>query len=335
VKQAAFEEQWAPRWQAFAAWLDRRALARPAPRASRSAEAAVFPDEEFPRRYREICAHLALAQDRQYASELIERLNGLALRGHHVLYGAEPGQWRAVLDFVAYGFPRLVRQEWRATLAAAALFFLPLLAITALVAARPEAAYYLVDPQGLARYQEMYSDTAQALGRRGAEGDIAMFAFYIAHNTSIGFQTFAGGILGGLGTIFFLLFNGIDIGAVGGYLTNVGLGHNFWSFVAGHSGPELLAIGISGAAGFRLAQALLAPGAHTRKQALAIAGPLAVRLMLGAAGMFVLAAFIEGFWSPHRWFPNGVKYAAGGSLWLLLIAYFLFAGRRSDKGRGA
>ena len=75
MKQAAFEDRFACRWNAFDAWLD---------------GSAGFSDEEFPQRYREICQHLALARDRQYGAELVERLNQLALRGHHVLYGAAP-----------------------------------------------------------------------------------------------------------------------------------------------------------------------------------------------------------------------------------------------------
>jgi uncharacterized membrane protein SpoIIM required for sporulation len=323
LKQALFEERFAPRWNAFSAWLSRHGHARARP----DPAAESFADEEFPERYRQICHHLALARDRHYAPDLIDRLNAMALRGQHLLYGARTVQMGAALDFIAYGFPRLVREEWRAMLASIALFFIPLLALTWLVAVNPDAAYYLLDPESLSRYQDMYSDAARVLGRRGAEQDITMFAFYVAHNTTIGFQTFAGGILFGLGTVFFLLSNGVQIGAVGGYLSGIGLGHNFWTFVAGHSAPELVAIGVSGAAGFRLAQALLAPGRYSRKQAMAVAGRRAVRLMLGAAGLFLMAAFIEGFWSPHRWFPDGAKYAAGVLLWTLLIAYLTLSGR--------
>ena len=317
MKQAAFEDRFSPRWDVFAAWLEAQ---------GRSGSSS-FPDEEFPQRYREICHHLALARDRQYGAEVVDRLNHLALYGHHILYGAEPGRLQGVVEFFGRGFPRLVREEWRATLAAMILFFVPLLGMTALVSVRPEAAYYIIDPRTLSSLQDMYSDSAQALGRRGADGDLAMFAFYIFNNVSIGFRTFAGGILAGVGTVVFLLLNGFHIGAIAGYLTELGLGHNFWSFVAGHSAPELLAIGISGAAGFRLAQALLSPGSRSRKQALVAAARHAVKLMMGAGALFLIAAFIEGFWSAHRWFPNGVKYAVGASLWALLIGYFFLAGR--------
>jgi high-affinity Fe2+/Pb2+ permease len=50
--------------------------------------------------------------------------------------------------------------------------------------------------------------------------------------------------------------------------------------------------------------------------------------MYGAALMFVVAAFIEGFWSPLTIFPASTKYAIGGVMWAFVIGYFLFAGRR-------
>jgi uncharacterized membrane protein SpoIIM required for sporulation len=143
----------------------------------------------------------------------------------------------------------------------------------------------------------------------------------------IGFQTFAGGLAFGVGSVWFLGANGVIIGAVAGYLTQVGYSETFWSFVSGHSSPELLAIVVSGAAGLRLGLALIAPGGLTRKSALMAAAKPAVRLMYGAAVMFGLAAFVEAFWSPITEVGFEVKVAVGLAGWVLAFAYFLFAGR--------
>jgi uncharacterized membrane protein SpoIIM required for sporulation len=114
---------------------------------------------------------------------------------------------------------------------------------------------------------------------------------------------------------------------VAAHLTNVGSGEPFWSFVSGHSAMELVAIALAGAAGLRLGAAVIAPGQRSRKAALVDAARIAVRLMIGAAAMFVIAAFIEGFWSPQRAVPATVKYAVGVTLWVLLIGYLVLAGR--------
>jgi uncharacterized membrane protein SpoIIM required for sporulation len=154
-----------------------------------------------------------------------------------------------------------------------------------------------------------------------------MFGFYIWNNVQIGFQTFAGGLAYGVGSLWFLASNGVVIGAVAGYLTQIGYSRSFWSFVAGHSPFELLAIVLSGAAGLRLGLALVAPGNLSRKAALVAAAKPAVRVMYGAALMFFIAAFIEAFWSPLTDVPYATKIAAGVAGWILLLSYFAFAGR--------
>ncbi|MCB1590355.1 MAG: stage II sporulation protein M, partial [Xanthomonadales bacterium] len=138
---------------------------------------------------------------------------------------------------------------------------------------------------------------------------------------------FAGGILAGLGSVFFLLFNGLYIGAILGHLTQVGLGPQIHSFIAGHSALELLAIVISGAAGLKLGQGLLFPGRRSRRLALLENARIALRLMLGAALMFFAAAAVEGYFSPMN-LPNPLpKYLVGALFWVLLLGYFLRAGR--------
>ena len=70
----------------------------------------------------------------------------------------------------------------------------------------------------------MYDPANRRLGMREADTHLAMFGFYIWNNVRIGFQTFAGGLLVGLGTVWFLASNGVMIGAVAGYLTQIGFG---------------------------------------------------------------------------------------------------------------
>jgi hypothetical protein len=85
MTQQSFEAQYAKRWDEFSAWLEssrgnrlRAPAERPAP----------LDPMEVPARYRELCQQLALARDRQYSADLIERLSRLALTGHQKLYGA-------------------------------------------------------------------------------------------------------------------------------------------------------------------------------------------------------------------------------------------------------
>jgi uncharacterized membrane protein SpoIIM required for sporulation len=314
VRQAAFEAAHAAEWEAFERFLEGE---KPPP----------FPTPELPARYRRVCQSLALAADRQYSPEIVDRLNRLALRGHGVLYRNRRRETQRVLDFVLGGFPALVRREWPLVTAAALLFFGPLAALIAVLQAYPEFVHHLLDPEQIAGFHQMYDPANPRLGMRPADTSLYMFGFYIWNNVRIGFQTFAGGLLAGVGSLWFLAANGVIIGAVAGYLTQVGFGPTFWSFVAGHSAPELLAIVLSGAAGLRLGMAIIAPGNASRRAALVAAARPAVRLMYGAALMFFLAAFIEAFWSPNTIVAFEVKIAVGLAMWAAFLLYFLLFGR--------
>ncbi|HKO89164.1 MAG TPA: stage II sporulation protein M [Burkholderiales bacterium] len=332
MKQAIFETRYAEDWNRFETWLQRREKSSRRKK-GKDAEAETANDTEIPQLYRRVCQHLALARDRHYSPDLVDRLNRLALRGHHVLYGVQPRSL-GVIDFLTRGFPRLIRAERKVVIAACLLFFGPLAGIVAVLQWHPEFIYYLADPAQLREYQSMYDPEAQKEEIRGADSNVQMFGLYIWNNIRIGFQTFATGLFFGVGSLLVLLFNAVMIGAVAGYLHSIGYGSTFWPFVSGHSAFELTAIAISAAAGFKLGGALIAPGALTRKMALVMASQTAVRLMYGAALMLLGAAFIEAFWSPHHGIPSWIKYSVGIGFWVLLALYFFFAGRKEASEHG-
>jgi uncharacterized membrane protein SpoIIM required for sporulation len=290
------------------------------------ADPLAIPTSELARRFRALCYDLALAEDRNYSSQLIDRLQHRVLVAHQTLYSAKRRIGQAVVDFLVGGFPAAVRREKRVVLVSAALFFVPLLTLLVLMQIFPESVYFLLSPQEITQFEQLYSPHLQSTGRP-ASMDWSMYSFYIANNVRIDFQCFAGGIAFGLGTVFYLIFNGMKIGAVAGYLTHLGFITSFWGFVAGHSSFELLGAVFSGAAGLKIGLAMVAPGRRTRAFALREAARRAIPLLYGAAAMTFVAAIIEAFWSPLTVIAPWIKYAAGIALWITLAAYFFLAGR--------
>ncbi len=181
--------------------------------------------------------------------------------------------------------------------------------------------------------ERMYDPDARRIGRfgeRDAGDDWMMFGFYIMNNIGIAFQTFASGLLLSLGSLFFLLFNGLMIGAVAGHLTRIGYSETFWSFVVGHGAFELTAIALAGAAGLKLGWALLAPGRLRRGQALRQAASQAIQLVAGVILFLLLAAFIEAFWSSKADLPDLVRFPLAAALWIATFWWLAMGGR----GRG-
>ncbi|OQX14759.1 MAG: hypothetical protein BWK73_08640 [Thiothrix lacustris] len=327
MKQEQFISQYQAQWEHMRTWLDYQQI----PKKQREHEALSEPTLDFPAAYRQLCHHLALAQSRMYSPLLIAQLNDLVTRGHHRLYTSRLHFAHRFFQFYLQDLPQLVRREWQALLLAGVLFFGSLLAMLIAIQVEPELVYSVMDGATVANMEDMYDpQRASRFGReREADSDVYMFGFYIKNNTGIGFQVFAGGLLYGLGSVFFLLFNGLYIGAAAGHLTQIGYVETFWGFVAGHSAFELTAIVLSGAAGFKLAAALIMPGRKSRALALRDNAQAAILIVYGAATLFIMAAFVEAFWSSQTWIPVLVKYAVGITLWLLVIGYFALLGREA------
>lgn len=325
MKQETFERHYTDRWDEFERWSEVLDGAR---------EADVAMDErreigrEFPARYRQVCHHLSLARARHYSFGLQQRLNRLALEGHRHLYRARTPVLASILRFVGAGFPRAFRRHGRFVLFSALLFILPGAAMSIAMTLDPDLIYSLVDPAQVASMESMYDPANRSLGReRQSDTDFAMFGYYIANNVGIGFRMFAGGLLFGLGSMFFLGFNGLFLAAIATHLTAAGFSSTFWPFVSGHSAFELTAIVIFGGAGLMMGMAGLAPGRKKRWHAIRDRARDALPLVYGGGGMLVLAAFVEAFWSSTTWPPVSFKYAVGGVLWVLTIVYFWLPGR--------
>jgi len=289
-------------------------------------------DEElvssFPGDYRRLCQHLAMAKSRRYAPGLVSRLNGLVQQGYEALYGQSLESKASILEFLVYGFPAALRANAKFLWIAGAVFVLPYVAIMIACIVNDQLIYSVMDSGNVRMMESMYDPSVDKLGReRQSDSDIQMFGFYIYNNIGIAFKCFATGVFLGLGSLFFLGFNGLHIGAVSGHLTALGYTETFYPFVIGHGSFELTAIVFSGAAGLMLGFSILAPGAHTRRRALQNAAKDAIKIMYGVFVMLLIAAFIEAFWSSSSSLPNVVKYTVGAALWVFVYYYCFFFAR--------
>jgi uncharacterized membrane protein SpoIIM required for sporulation len=144
------------------------------------------------------------------------------------------------------------------------------------------------------------------------------------NNISVTFMTFAGGVTGGLGTLWLLFENGLMMGVISTACAQQQMSLNLWSFVAAHGSLELPSIFIAGGAGLRLGWALVSPGVLRRSDALAVAGAEAIRLLLGTTPLLLVAGLLEAFLSPSS-APVMEKFAVGAALFSLLTFWLGFS----------
>jgi uncharacterized membrane protein SpoIIM required for sporulation len=305
-----FETTQAPRWGELEKLLG-------------SEDKAIEP-ERFLALYRICCEHLVLAQARGFPAHVIERLSTLTARAHQIVYRRSEFGIARVLRILTMTFPQTVRANKYYVLAAAALLVLPAIAIGAVIYYRPDLILSVVDSQTASQFEQMYGPGAKYIGHvRDAGDDWSMFGFYIMNNIGIAFQCYVTGILFGLGSVFYLFWNGISMGAIAGYVTALGYGTTFFSFVVTHSAFELTAIALCGAAGLRLGRSVLFPGRLARMVSMQNAARETSSIVFGSAVMLVIAAAFEAFWSSAAWVIPAAKYACAAACWILVLLFFM------------
>ncbi len=278
--------------------------------------------------YRSLCADLSRAQSLDLPTDVVSYLDDLAGRAHNQLYAGRGGGGLAGLfRLVLADFPRELRAHWPWFLAANLFFYGPFVlgGLAAFFDAR--FATSVLPEAMLAQMEEMYSSE---VGRENPGEDAAMAGFYVMNNVGIALRCFVTGAFAGLGSIFFLVYNGLVLGVVEGYLWRVGRGWNLLTFTAGHTPWELTGVVVAGTAGLRLGWSLVVTNGLTRAGSVRAAAPALYRLVVGTTFLLLVAALIEGFWSASPIVPGVVKVAFG-ALQVVVVVVWLVAGGR---GRG-
>jgi uncharacterized membrane protein SpoIIM required for sporulation len=274
--------------------------------------------------YRRAASDLAHAQTFYPDTDAHRFLNQLCGQAYAAIYQPPRERWAAVRGFFAREFPATLRAEGRFVAASAGLFVLGLLLGALVVLLEPRGAELLV-PEGVRSYVaqgRMWTDDLLSVAPPNA-----VASGIATNNLTVIIFTFASGILFGLGTVFTLVNNGVQIGAITALCAREGMGGQMLDFIAAHGPVELSIIVIAGGAGLMVGQALIDPGELPRGQALALRGRTAVKLVLGCAPFLAAIGAVEGFISPGSLFPPWLKGALGLTLGTLFWGYLLRAGK--------
>lgn len=278
---------------------------------------------EFGQLYRRATSDLAIAQRDFPGKDVTLYLNQLVGRAHPVVYRGEPLVWRRFLQLYRNGLPQLYREMFPFIAAAGLLLFVPAMIAYLALLYNPDGARYVLSPGAMEEIRngtQWWKDLNDA-NQIGA-------AVLMTNNLRVSFLAVAGGMVGGLLTLYVLVMNGIQLGAVLGLLQYYGHAAPLWEFVAAHGPLELSQITMAGGSGLLIGYALARPGLHSRRDAVAGAAQKAIRLLLGTAPLLVAAGIIEGLVSPSDTIPAAFKVAVGALSGILLYTYLFLAGRQ-------
>src|SRR3982750_2708927 len=226
--------------------------------------------------YRQTAADLSVVREDPAGAALARYLNALLARAHNLIYSGYAPRARGIYDFYRRVYPAVVRATFPYVGLAVALFAVGMMAGALMAWADPGFERLMLGGGMIDTIERGEMWTHSIVGIK----PLASSAI-TTNNLSVTFAAFAGGILGGLGTAYMMLFNGLLIGVVAVACQRAGLALSLWSFVAPHGALELPAIFIAGGAGLLLGKGLIAPGFLSRRDSPVIAAATAVRLLLG------------------------------------------------------
>ncbi len=126
-------------------------------------------------------------------------------------------------------------------------------------------------------------------------GKSDMFFGITTNNIRVAFFAFLLGILGGLGTIYILVFNGIMIGAFQYLFYSKGLLMTSFFTIWIHGTLEISAIIVAGAAGIVLGNSITMPKTYKRFTSFKLGAKKSLRILLTTVPLFIVAGGLESF----------------------------------------
>lgn len=144
------------------------------------------------------------------------------------------------------------------------------------------------------------------------------------NNLFVAFRTAILGVLGSIGTLFILIFNGIMVGAFQYFFIARGLGVESALTIWIHGTLEISAIIISGGAGLLAGSGLLFPGTYSRPKAFQRTLRQSLTIFFGIVPVLILAAIFEGFLTRFTETPAPIRFMFIAVSLLFIFWYFVW-----------
>lgn len=280
--------------------------------------------DELAERFIDITNDLAYANTFYPKSKTTAYLNGLAAVLHQSIYKNKKEDSNRFIIFWKTELPVLF-YTYRKQLGYSFLFFLLSASIGALSAKYDDSFVRLILGDGYVNMTNENIAKGDPFGVYKRQGELEMFLMIAANNTYVSLLMFVSGIFLSIGPVFFMLRNGVMIGAFEYYFFSKGLGAESVLTIWIHGTLEISGIIIAGAAGLVLGHGLLFPKTYTRFQAFKNSAKDGTKIALGLIPIILVAAFFEGFITRHTGMPLLLSISIlAGSLFFIIWYVILY-----------
>lgn len=249
--------------------------------------------DDFINVYNLTCGHLSYCRTYYGNTSTTSYLNRIVADAHSYIYTTKKSNIKNLIRFFVIEFPLLVRSNLKFILLSASLFLLGTVLSFIFTLVSTDNAVAFFPPQAV---EEILN---RDLGEPRENWDAGIHSnFILTNNIKVGMMAFAFGVTLGLGTSYVLVVNGFNLGTLAALFYYKKANLLFWSLILPHGIIELFAVFICGGAGLIIGYSIINPGIYTRKDAFIIRGKAALKLVLGTIPLFIVAGFIEGYFTP-------------------------------------
>lgn len=282
--------------------------------------------DELVELYQRSATHLSLIRSSSPDPVLVDRLSQDVARARAAVAGGTAPGWAAALRFATVVFPAALHRGWRwwAATAAASIVLATLVAVW--VARSPQVQASVASPAQIRQLVDQ--DFAGYYSAHPASSFAAQVwtnnAWVAALCLALGVPTL------GLGVLYVLLQNVINVGVSAGLMAGAGKTGLFLGLILPHGLLELTAVFVAAGSGLQLAWTVVDPGPRSRGEALAERGRAAGAVAIGLVGVLLVSGVIEAFVTPSG-LPTWARIAIGLLAEAGFLAYVVVLGGRAVR----
>jgi uncharacterized membrane protein SpoIIM required for sporulation len=285
-------------------------------------QSATNDPDEIAERFIKITDDLAYAKTFYPKSKTTAYLNGLASKLHQSIYKNKSEKSNRFITYWKYELPLLFKTYQRQLLYS--FIFFVIFCLMGVLSARYDSNFLkLILGSDYVNMTNENIAKGDPFGVYKSENEFAMFFQIGANNIFVSFVMFVSGIIFSVGTVFFMLRNGIMLGSFEYYFFSKGLGTQSILVIFIHGTIEISSLIIAGAAGLVLGNSFLFPKTYTRLASLKKGAKDGLKMALGLVPLFIIAAFFESFVTRHTEMPVWLSIAILASSLSFMIWYVI------------
>ena len=276
--------------------------------------------DDLAQRFIEITNDLAYAKTFYPKSGTTAYLNGLAATLHQSIYKNKKEDKGRFFKYWKYELPMLF-YTYRKQILYSFIFFVLAMAIGVLSAKYDDRFVRLIMGDAYVNMTNENIAKGDPFGVYKDKNQFWMFFRIAANNIWVSFVMYVSGVAFSIGPVFYLLRNGIMLGAFEYYFFSKGLGLQSILVIWIHGTLEILSIIVVGGAGLVLGHGLLFPKTYTRMQAFKNGAKDATKIAVGIVPILFLAALIEGYVTRYTNMPIWLSVSILGLSLFFMVWY--------------